>query len=550
MIGNLFWQLWRTLEGERSPRQIASNSHASIEAELRRGIRHQQAGELDVAAEIYLATIALHGGSGGAYQLLSTVELARGNPDRAEELVRLALERNPLSVECLNTWGTILLATARHDEARRFFLQALEHDPLALRPRSNLLFLSNLLQDLTRQEVFDLHREWARIHADPMANQWPGPENRRIKTDLRGRPIRIGYVSADLWAGHPIGQIMLAMLARHDRNRFHIYCYNSTRARDPLNMNLRNLVDSWCDVGEWGDEALATKILADGIDVLIDLSGHTRHNRLGVFSRRPASVQVTWLGYLNTTGMRAMDWRIASRTGESSDSQSYHSERLWLLNGVPWPWAGPGSDIPTGRGHHSGMPGSVLASFNAFHKLNQRVFEVWAQVLLDLPETKLRVYGVPAGACVDRVYEAFEVYKIDAARVEVFGKLDYATYLRECLKADVALDPFPYNGGATTCECLWMGTPVVSLEGQQGFARSGASILSTIGFSDLVCNSIAEYKDVIGRIVRDTNHPYRNRLLVQARTRQALQSEADRFVPEFENAITEMLWQQARGLSS
>lgn len=550
MIGSFFKGLWRALERDDGPTPVGSSIDVWVEAELRRGIRLQEAGKLNEAADVYKAVIAKDGGAGGAYQLLSTVELSRGNLDRAEELIRLAIERRPLSVECLNTWGTILLASARHDEAQRLFLQALEIDPLALRPRSNLLFLSNLLQDLTREEIFELHREWARIHADPVTDGALGPENRVIKTDVRGRKIRIGYVSADLWAGHPIGHIMSAMLVRHDRNHFHVCCYNSTRTRDPLNMNLRNLVDSWCDVGELSDEAVASRILTDRIDVLIDLSGHTRHNRLGVFSRHPASVQVTWLGYLNTTGMHAMDWRIASRAGESADYQSYHSERLWLLDGLPWPWIGPSNDILKERSHHTGRPGNVLASFNAFHKLNQRVFEVWAQVLMELPETSMRIYGVPAGTCVDHVYEAFEAFEIDVGRIEVFGKLDYATYLRECLKADIALDPFPYNGGATTCECLWMGTPVVSLQGVQGFARSGASILSTIGFSDLVCSSVDEYKDVIGGIIRDANHPYRNRVLVQARARQALLRESDRFVPNFESAITEMLRQHARGLSS
>ncbi len=458
-----------------------------------------------------------------------------------------AVEHAPHSVECLNTWGAICLATARHDEARDLFRRALDLDPLALRPRSNLLFLSNLLHDVTREQFFEEHLEWARIHADPIAT-WTGrDEPLHPPAWESGGKIRIGYVSADLWMGHPIGHIMAGMFDRHDRDRFDVYCYNSTRSTDQLNLRMRTLVNVWRDVRSLGDDELASQIRLDGIDMLIDLSGHTRHNRLRTFARHPAQAQMTWLGYLNTTGMRAMDWRFAARAGESGDSQEFHSEKLWLHDGLPWPWVGL-SDSKLDDDVPQTEPAQVvMASFNAFHKLNHQVFDAWGEVLADVPEARLRVFGVPSGRCEDRVYEAFERHGINPGRIEVFGKLGYSRYLLECLRADIALDPFPYNGGATTCECIWMGTPVVSLAGDQGFARTGASILSSIGFPDLACGSVDEYKNLIRKIIKDVRHPYRDRQFVRSRARQGLSRESDRFVPEFERSIVSMLRPDPKG---
>ena len=394
---------------------------------------------------------------------------------------------------------------------------------------------------MSRSEIFEEHCQWARIHADPLLEARKESGGGGARSGYSGRRIRIGYVSSDLWGGHPIGHILKAILTRHNRDVFSICCYNGTQTNDQLSRSLRDLAEIWRDVRDLSDEDLGSRIMADNVDVLIDLSGHTRNNRLGMSARRPAGVQVTCLGYLNTTGMRAMDWRIAAKGGESKDSQQFHSERLWLHDGLPWPWNGPGAEVPdVGIDGASGSE-HVLASFNAFHKLNSRVLEVWGQVLQELPETSLRIFGVPVGESVDRIVGELENSGIDPDRIEVFGKLDYLSYLNECQKVMIALDPFPYNGGATTCECLWMGTPVVSLEGLQGFSRTGASILSAIGFQDLVCPSVAEYKETIRQIVRNPSHPYRSRGFVRARAREGFHRESARFIPEFERAILEML---------
>lgn len=547
MIKELFGELRNVLRWPRGTlAKGASAAYAPVEGALRRGVELQKEGFFDAAAEIYSAVLRNVPDSASALQLLSTVELSRGNHDLAEVKVREALEISPDSVECINTLGTICLATARHDDAFRLFQRALVIDPNALRPRSNLLFLSNLLPGMSREQAFEEHCNWARIHADPLMSRPLDSASAESPVAIAQKRIRVGYVSGDLWEGHPVGKIMSSMLPRHDRDRFEIYCYNSTNSTDELNVKLRGHVDCWRDVGKLGDEGLASGIKADGVDILIDLSGHTRNNRLDTFARRPASTQVTWLGYLNTTGMRAMDWRLAAERGESGDSNRYHSERLWLHEGMPWPWAGGTKSIVTGEAFAETRR-VVLASFNHFHKLNDQVLDTWAQVLTESPEAILRFYGVPKGNSVERMFQKFEGHRIDPGRIEVFGKMDYAQYQLECAKADIALDPFPYNGGATTCESLFVGTPVVSLAGQQGFSRTGASILSAIGLHGLICDSIAEYRNTIREMIKDANHPYRRRQEVRQCVREAFQRESDRFVPEFERAIAGMVAAVKRG---
>jgi predicted O-linked N-acetylglucosamine transferase (SPINDLY family) len=291
------------------------------------------------------------------------------------------------------------------------------------------------------------------------------------------------------------------------------------------------------------DESLADRIRRDRIDVLVDLSGHTRNNRLLVFARRPAALQVSWLGYLNTTGMRAMDWRIIAEDAELPGSEKYHSARLWTLPGFPWPWVPP-EDVPKELDCDSGLGAQrdvTFGSFNAFRKLNGRVLAAWAEILRDVPGSRLHIYGVPSGMCVERTHELFEGWGIEAQRVSVFGKLDYQRYLSAYDEIDIALDTFPYTGGATTCESLWMGVPLITLAGAGGFGRSSTCFVRGIGFPELACESIEQYQRAAVDLALNDQSPLRRRREFRERVRAKLDPSPENFIRGLEAAFFGML---------
>ena len=514
-----------------------------IEQLVAEGLALQKAGEINSAESVYRKILAHTPNEPDALHLLATIQHGRGRMDQAEELVRRALGVSNRSVEYMNTLGTILGDTGRPEEAFHIFGDALKLDPYASLPRSNYLFLLNLLPDISRGAIFGEHVEWARIHAESLKpSVVPIDIGNAEQNELRF-PIRIGYLSGDLWGGHPVGRICSTVLPRHDKRRFSVFYYNNTRSSDEVTSTLRSSAESWTDVRRINDESLAQRIRADKIDVLVDLSGHTRNNRLLVFARKPAKLQVTWLGYLNTTGMSAMDWRVASVDAEPPGAEKYHTERLWRLPGLPWPWIPP--DEKRSRSEtleRAEMDGPVVfGSFNAFQKLNSAVLSTWASILREVPNSRLRLYGVPQGSCIDRTYDHFERAHIEPSRVSMYGTVEYSQYMNAYSEVDISLDPFPYNGGATTCESLWMGVPVVSLAGAGGFGRTTACFLQHLGMNDLIALTLEGYRETAVRLAMDKTNPYRQRKLMRDKVRAKLSDSPASFIRELENAYLGML---------
>jgi len=356
--------------------------------------------------------------------------------------------------------------------------------------------------------------------------------------------LRVGYVSAD-FCSHPVGRIVSGIFECHNRRSIEVFCYDNGSDRDEVNSVLRAHAEHWMDVGGLSDEALENRIYQDAIQVLVDLSGHTRRNRLRVFGKRPAPVQATWLGYLNTTGVETIDWRITSaRADPPPYSQEWHTERLWYLAECPWTWSPPAidpvpaiSDLPCKK-----LGYVTFGSFNTFRKINDEVIHTWARILLDTPGGRLRVYGAPGGRAVDRVYDLFESHGVDPSRVDLFASVDYQRYLLAYGDVDISLDPFPYNGGATTCESLWMGVPVITLAGSGGFSRSGASIAGAVGLHDLIATTTSEYVEFAVRLARDIDGLASLRGSLRKRLLSSPLANVQQFTRDLENAYHGM-WQ-------
>ncbi len=350
----------------------------------------------------------------------------------------------------------------------------------------------NYRPDLTQAQLFREHAAWAERFGLP-----PAPEVAAHPNPPKPeRPLRVGYVSGD-FRRHPVAFFVEPLLRCHDRGAFHPFCYSNGGERDDLNMHLRALVPDWRDIAALDDDAVAALIRRDRIDILVDLSGHTAHHRLLVFARRPAPLQVTAIGYVNTTGLAAMDYRLTDAWCDPPGiDETLYSESLWRLpggfncyappNGLPAPGPAP---LAT-RGH------VTFGSFNNLDKISPEVLDLWAGLIGSVPGSRLvlktKTLSDPTVGAAIRA--RFAGAGVDPARIEL---IEWSATLREHFehyrRIDIALDPFPYNGTTTTCEALMMGVPVIALAGDRHAARVSASILARLGLEVLVAPDPAGY---------------------------------------------------------
>ena len=398
-----------------------------------------------------------------------------------------ALARNPQLAEAEKGRGSALHNLGRIEEAIEAFRRALLLQPDDSDVHSRLLFTLLHSHEVTPQQVFAEHREWARRHAaryfsrsNPLANSLE-PERR----------LRVGYVSGD-FRHHSVAQFFEPVLARHE-----IFCYYNLSRNDATTERLRRSAECWRDIASMSDEEVAALVRADEIDVLVDLSGHTKSNRLLVFARKPAPVQATWLGYLNTTGLDAIDYRITDpQASPEGLLDELHSERLLRLPDCQWCYQAP-LDCPEVTGPPSTRAGMVtFGAFSSLAKIGPRVIALWCRLLERLPDARLLIVGLSLDSIREEYLSRFAGHGIAAERVSLGDFQSFRDYLALHRAVDVMLDTFPYAGGTTTCHSLWMGVPVVSLVGDSAPARSGVSLLRAIGLDELVAETPQRYLDI------------------------------------------------------
>ncbi|WP_374444298.1 tetratricopeptide repeat protein [Stella sp.] len=381
------------------------------------------------------------------------------------------------------------------------------------------------------------HRRWGERHVRP------APPLRHLNPPDPDRPLRIGFVSPD-FCRHPIGWFVTGPLAHRDRARFHVTAYSSRRAEDDLTAAIRGLVDRWRPVAGLDDGALAAQVRSDGIDILVDLAGHTMGNRLGAFARRPAPVQATWLGWIDTTGHPAIDWCIADRIEAPPGEEDRFTERVIRLEGGAMCYAPPADAPATVAPPLTRGAAPTFGCFNNLSKVNARVVALWARLLAAVPAARLllksKALGDPAvaGAMAAR----FAAHGIDGDRLILEGRSPHGEMLARYGDVDVALDPFPYSGGLTTVEALWMGVPVVTLAGDRMVARQTAGFLDTLGRTEWIAPSGDAYVATAAALVADRAGLSAARAGQRARMAATPLVDGARFTPMLEAAFRAM-WQ-------
>ena len=406
-----------------------------------------------------------------------------------------ALCRQVLSLDPTNTEAPYLLnalAGRRGDASAH--LAAVEAHYAALgnpgsRLASSIAMASLYVDDRSPEQVAALHRRLAApieasCHPTTSFANGLDPE----------RPLRVGLVSGDFHRQHPVNLFMLPLLERLDRREFAVSVYHTGSMYDEYTARAQTAAQQWLEAGRLDDPALKRRILADGIDLLIDLAGHTASHRLGVFALRSAPVQLTFLGYPHSTGLERMDWLIGDAVVSPAEHQHLFSEGIAQLPGSVFCWS-PVDDYPLPPPRPADAP-LVLGSFNNIMKLSPSTIALWSALLHDLPEAQLllKAPSLADASVIERFRALFAEQGIGAERLIFEGPEELGRMMQRYGAIDIALDPTPYNGGTTTLQALWMGVPVITLLGGNFVSRMGASFLSALGHPDWIASDHDQYR--------------------------------------------------------
>jgi predicted O-linked N-acetylglucosamine transferase (SPINDLY family) len=386
------------------------------------------------------------------------------------------------------------------EEAIACYRRALELKPDYAEAHSNLLFTLQYRTDVTPTALAAAHAEYDRRHAAPLR----GALAQHEKVYDRHDRLRLGFLSPDL-GRHPVGYFLVRVLENLRSDQHETIAYSDRIVKDEMTYRLQSAVTRWRDVAGLSDQRLAEQIRADRIDILFDLAGHTAHNRLLVFARKPAPIQVTWAGYVGTTGLKAMDYLLADRFEVPPGAEQHYSERV-LRMPDGYVCFDPPLDAPPVAPLPALERGQVtLGCFNNPAKVTPRVIEVWATILRRLPGARLvlKYKGWSDAGVARRFTEMFAAHAVDPGRLELLGASPHARLLAEYGRIDLALDPFPYNGGLTTCEALWMGVPVVTCPGATFASRHSLSHLSNVGLTETIARNLDEYVELAVALASD-----------------------------------------------
>jgi predicted O-linked N-acetylglucosamine transferase (SPINDLY family) len=408
--------------------------------------------------------------------------------DEAIANLQASLDLDPSEEVAHMSLGGVLLIVGRVDEGIAAWRKALELNPANWQLESAMLFAAHYRQNDSRR-LFEQHLSWARRHARGLLRL---TTTRALNPPAPGRRLNIGYLSPD-FGSNPLTQFVEPALAAHDRREFGIFCYSNSSSEDDTTRRLRDLDCTWRDISFLSDFQAADRIRADGIDILVDLAGHSGGGRPLVFAMKPAPAQAGWLGYPGTTGLADMDYLLTDAIADpEGENERHHTEKLvrlpcGFLCYLPPPDA-PELEAPPELG-----PGHVtFACFSDLAKLTDEMVATWSELLRALPRARLvmKAQGFHAESARRRVFELFAANGIAADRID--PSVPEALHARRLAKyqdVDVALDVFPCNGLTAICEALWMGVPVVTLAGTTHASRVGASILESAGLPQFVAGT-------------------------------------------------------------
>jgi len=409
-----------------------------------------------------------------------------------------ALRLRPDYPEAHHNLANALKSQGRHREAIAQYREALRLRPGYEEAQSALLFTLLYPAEGAEETIFAEHAAFGASHRFPAKPHDNAPVPDRV--------LNVGYVSAD-FREHAVARFIEPVLSHHDRSRFRVFCYSNVTVPDQRSGHIAGLCDRFVNIAGLPDAAAEELLRRDGIDILVDLSGHSAGNRLTLFARKPAPVQVTWIGYPFSTGLETIDYRISDAVCDPpGESGRFHSEELLRLPGTFSCFAPPEQAPPVSAPPSQACGAITFGSFNNPAKITPETVALWAGVLRSIPGSRLLVkgYSLACQGSRKRLEESFVSHGIEPQRLELTGNTpSYRDHLALYGRVDIALDTFPYNGTTTTCEALWMGVPVVTLAGSAHRSRVGASLLHALGLDGLVAHDSGAFVELARALALD-----------------------------------------------
>jgi predicted O-linked N-acetylglucosamine transferase (SPINDLY family)/glycosyltransferase involved in cell wall biosynthesis len=448
-----------------------------------------------------------------------------------------AVRQNPKIATAQNNIGNLLKDRARGMDALPHYRKSMELDPSSSDTQSNYLLCHMYLSEMDPKTVFEEHRKWGLEKAKKT------PPAFKFKPRTPGSKLRVGFLSGDL-CHHPVAHFIEPLFREYNKERFEFIAYGDQRKSDDFSARFAQQVDLWRETCSLTDEALAKKIHEDRLDILFELSGHTAYNRLPVLAMKPAPLQASYLGYPGTTGLPTIDFRITDALVDPQGmTEKFHTERLIRLPRCAWcyepdaisPDVGP---LPAVRNGYISF-----GCFNNMAKLNRALFDMWAEILLKVPGSHLRLKAktLTDEGVKEELKNYFSEKGIAAERLDFFGHtkriIDHLTHYNE---VDIALDSYPYHGTTTTCEAFWMGCPVVTRAGAAHVSRVGVSLLSAVGLEEFIGQNREDYIGKAAALAGDIDRLVELREGMRDRLKSSPLMNAPDFAREFEVALLQM----------
>ncbi|MEQ1859173.1 MAG: tetratricopeptide repeat protein [Chthoniobacteraceae bacterium] len=452
---------------------------------------------------------------------------------------RRALALRPGLAIAQSNLGSTLKDQGDIDAGLVHLRRAVELQPDAPALHSNLLASLHYSPRTTAADLLAAHREFDRVHAAPLRAGWSPHTNSREPE----RRLRLGFISPH-FARHPVGHFLVRVLENLQPADFEIACYSDTDKCDEMTERLRATSAVWRETTTWNDEKLAAQIRIDAADILFDLAGQTAGHRLLVFARKPAPIQVSWLDYVGTTGLSAIDYLLADPREIPPDSEQWCAEKVLRMPDdyicFDPPPAPPVNPLPALSAGHV-----TFGSFNILSKTTPGVVALWSRILHRVPGARLLLKntGLDDPGTVARYRDLFAAHGIGGERVEFLGWSPSHELLATYHRVDVALDTFPYNGGLTTCEALWMGVPVVTCPGEIFASRHGLTHLASAGFTETIARDLAGYESIAVELAGDLPRLAAIRAGLRERVASSPLCDGARFAANFA-ALMRDVWRQ------
>ncbi len=492
-------------------------------------------GKLDTAVACYRRALALKPDDAETHNNLGAALQGQGKLDEAVACYRRALELKPDSAEAHNNLGTAFQAQGKLDETVACCRRALELKPDSAEIHSNLVYALNFCPGYDALAIREEHRRWNQRHAQPLAKFIKPHANERCPD----RRLRIGYVSPD-FRDHVVGLNLLPLFRQHDRRRFEVFCYSQVLRPDAVTNRFQGYAGVWRNAVGWTDEALARRIGEDRIDILVDLTLHMARNRLLVFARKPAPVQVTFAGYPGTTGLEAIDYRLTDlHLDPPGFSDGRYAEESIRLPETFWCY-----DPLSGEPAVNFLPALekgflTFGCLNNFCKINAFVLKLWAGVLKAVEHSQLMILAAE-GAHRQRTLDFLSQEGITPDRVNFVARQPRRRYLELYHRLDIGLDTVPYNGHTTSLDSFWMGVPVITIVGETVVGRAGLSQLRNLGLSELIADTPEQFVRIAAELAGDLPRLTRLRATLRERIERSPLMDAPRFARNIEAAYRTM----------